>query len=276
MSGETIIGPSKTLRLLHRDDDDGTLAAAGEVTTGLVRVVGLARARGLLQADTAPAAGYPRIRQSIDGENFGIVQPIPRDYSQAGYAYSFDVAIQGNYLIVEWTHGGSQATYLRASVEAVAGIFGAPNVMAGATSGVRQFVASDKDSHFTGAIADGAHEFENITGLPSNVGQIEGIWLLAEEQLDWTVHFWSSDGADDADLDSDSWLGSVDLAGADAKRIVGASEGTWRYVAMLSEPLAYFDADGTNELHVSLQPNGAAKTAGATGEVRLRIAFRTE
>lgn len=276
MSGETIIGPSKTLRLLHRSDSEGALGAAGEVTTGLVRVVGLARSRGLLQADTPPAPGYPRILQSIDGLNFGIKQQIPRDHSQSGYAYSFDVAIQGNYLVVEWVHGGAQATYLRASVEAVAGIHGAPNVLAGATSGVRQFIRSDKDQHFTGAIADGAHELESLGGLPANVGQIEGVSLLAKDQLDWTVHFWSKGSGADADLDAESWMGSVDLLAADAKQIVGGQPTTWRYSATLPRPLPYVDEDGSSEMHVSLQPHGGAKAAGAAGEVALRVAYRTE
>lgn len=272
--GEIIRGPAKRVALLHQDDNDTAPVAAATVASK-IRVVGLSRIQGGFHCDEAPAAGFPRVRQSLDGTNWSLVQQIAQDPSQSEYQYYFDFKIRMPYVQVQWTQGGTNATYLRANVYATAGGESANDGDIGSVLGQLQLVRTDKDTHFTTAISANEHEFENLTGLDSNKGVIESISLMAEDDRTWHVHFWRTDAAEDADLDTDAWLGMVELNNANSVNIGNAESGTYRHI---KAPLAipYEDADNSNELHISLVPVGAAKTAGASGEVVLIIGFRSE
>lgn len=131
---------------------------------------------------------------------------------------------------------------------------------------------SDKDSHFTGAIAQNAKEDENLTGLLGNKVRITGVSLQADENLSFRVVFWKTDGFEDADLDLDRFCGEVviDLP-TDGYQIAGANQ---YYLDMRGLDIDYEDEDASNELHVSLMClTAAGKTAGAGGEVVLEIFY---
>jgi hypothetical protein len=132
-------------------------------------------------------------------------------------------------------------------------------------------VSTDKDTHFTGSIAQNAKEDENITGLGFNSGLVVTVTIISDQNLSWDVYFWGTDGADDtSDLDNEKFLGRVSFAASDGDRIGAANQ--YRYTTNHSnqpyQPIRYIDLDGTEELHVSLvNRSGTSKNAGATGEV---------
>lgn len=133
-------------------------------------------------------------------------------------------------------------------------------------------VRSDKDDHFTGAIAQNAKEDENLTGLVSNRVRITGIALQADENLDFRVIFWRTDGFDNTDLDADKFCGEVEIdLPANGFQVGGANQ---YYLDVRGAMLDYEDEDETNELHVSLQCLSAAgKSSGGSGEVTLEIYY---
>ncbi len=132
-------------------------------------------------------------------------------------------------------------------------------------------ISSDKDVDFIGALAQNAGANANLTGLPDNDGVIASLSLLADQALAFEVQFYSRDTFDNADLDLDTYLGSYRFAEGDGLQVAGA--GSFKFdVSHLDLP--YRDVDGTLELHVKLvNRSAAAKNAGATGEVVVRVLF---
>lgn len=135
-----------------------------------------------------------------------------------------------------------------------------------------QLIRSDKDTAFTGGLAQNAGENANLVGLQNNQGTIESVIFLADQRLAWEIQFYSRDTFDNADLDLDTYLGSIRFAEGDGLQVAGA--GSFKYdVHGLAIP--YMDLDSSTELHVKLVNRSAtAKNAGATGEVVLITGFR--
>ena len=131
---------------------------------------------------------------------------------------------------------------------------------------------TDKDTHFTGSIAQNAKEDENVTGLPSNKIRITGLALQSDQQLNYRVIFWTKDTFDDTDLDPDTFCGELQVPLVSSGfQIAGAGQ---YYLDLRGLDIDYEDDDGTQELHVSLMNLSAtAKNAGATGEVVLEIYY---
>lgn len=134
-------------------------------------------------------------------------------------------------------------------------------------------VRSDKDSHFTGAIAQNAGEDESLTlpaclaGINGNArGLVRSLTLVADQNLDWEVQFWRSGTHGAADIDTDKWIGGVVFtASSDAKQLAGSGSYLY-YKGNLDIP--YIDLDNSGKLHVTLTNRSAgAKGAGAVGEV---------
>lgn len=132
---------------------------------------------------------------------------------------------------------------------------------------------SDKDSHFTGTIAQNAIEAEDLTGLVANKIRITGISIQAEQALDFYLMLWDADSFADADLDDDAFIGMVrcNLA-SHGKQIGGTAQ---YYLSIEGLDLDYWDADESKELHVSLFNNSATgKLASASGgEVVIEIRY---
>lgn len=131
---------------------------------------------------------------------------------------------------------------------------------------------SDKDDHFTGAIAQNAVEEESLTGLISNKVTITGVVILSDQQLNYRVILYSTDAFANTDLDVDALFNEVefDLPGY-GWRIAG----TGKYCMVITGlEIDYIDEDATKELHVALQNLSATgKTAGGDGEVVLRFTY---
>ena len=136
----------------------------------------------------------------------------------------------------------------------------------------RNQLKSDKDTHFSGAIAQNAIESENITGLTANEITITGISMIGDENLSYRVWLFETDDFQESDLDNDEFVEFVDLdLSANGARIAGAGA---YYYAQTNLNIDYEDLDATNELHIALQNLSAgAKTAGAAGEIVLKISY---
>lgn len=131
---------------------------------------------------------------------------------------------------------------------------------------------SDKDTHFTGAIAQDASEEENLTGLMANRIRITGIAIQSDQQLHYQVALYGNDAFGDANLDLDYFKHIIDLD----LTTYGIQTGGVNQYRMAMDGLAidYEDLDGTEELHVALVNRSAtAKNAGATGEVKLSFTY---
>ena len=145
-----------------------------------------------------------------------------------------------------------------------------------------QLISSDKDSHFTGALAQHAIEVEDITGLKAGTGMIISCMLQSDQNLDWTVYLFATDGHTDTDLDLDYCIGVIEFVQADGIQIASANQ-YYYSTSNSSQPFRqfpYWDKDaldtpsGAYELHVGLvNRNTTAKNAGATGEVVVRIGY---
>lgn len=137
-------------------------------------------------------------------------------------------------------------------------------------------VSSDKDLHFTGAIAQDAEERENIT-LPEAIAagrhcrsRLSSITLITDQNLNWELFLWGRNTfGDPSDFDLNSFIGRWRFDIADGVQIAGAGP-FYYYEDNLIIP--YEDLDMLGQLHVSLVNRTAtAKNVGATGEVVVKF-----
>ncbi len=138
-------------------------------------------------------------------------------------------------------------------------------------------LSTDKDVHFTGAIALNAIEYEDIVGLTTNKITIKGVNIQAQEAMFYTLWLWKSIGHANVDIDVDSFREFVNLdVATSGKRIAGA--GQW-YLQTTGLNILYEDDDppsttGKYTLHIGLMVSaGAGKSAGAAGECQLDISY---
>ena len=137
-----------------------------------------------------------------------------------------------------------------------------------------EWITTDKDVEFVGAIIQNAKEDASLAiGAAVDKIIITDIMIEADQNLQFYLLFWSTDGFEDADLDLDSFLGFVDLdIPNNGFRIAGANQ---YYLNLTGVELHYEDDDATNELHVSLLNRSAvAKIAGGAGEVKIKIGYK--
>lgn len=138
-------------------------------------------------------------------------------------------------------------------------------------------IRTDKDSHFTGAIAQFAAEEENI-GFPTDwatVGiqkvQIESLTLISDQALSYDIQFYSKDTFANTDIDSDKFVKTFKFVQGDGIQRAGANQ-YYYDISPDSLPYTYIDEDNSSEFHIALINRSAtAKNAGATGEVTLII-----
>jgi hypothetical protein len=133
-------------------------------------------------------------------------------------------------------------------------------------------IRTDKDVHFTGALATGAYEEENIeTALSCKKMAVLQAEMLSDQNLDYELWFFSKDTYDDVNLDDDAFLGKLDFDLATDGYQYGGS-GKYYLSHEYAQPLILIDDDvGSGqgaEIHVALMNRDAvSKAAGGTGEV---------
>ena len=136
----------------------------------------------------------------------------------------------------------------------------------------RKRIVSDKDTNFTGAIAQNANEKESLTGLEANELTIVSIGIQSDQPLNYRLWIFETDAFEDTDLDVDSFLEFVDFDLVTNNVQLGAAN--QYYYAITNLNIDYKDLDETNELHIALENLSAtAKNAGATGEVKVQVKY---
>ena len=143
-----------------------------------------------------------------------------------------------------------------------------------------EFIDSDKDTHFTGALGQNAMEIESI-GFPTswqnlqiNEVEIEGISVQSDQNLEWDIFIFSKAGADDTNLDDDTFVHHLNFSQTSGKQIAGANQYYYPCpVGLMAIP--YKDIDNTRKIHIGLiNRSVTSKTAGATGEIKIRLSLR--
>jgi len=185
-----------------------------------------------------------------------------------GNPYAYPAKFQKVY--ISWTQ--QVGKYLRIHVGREAGAAASVAITAEAPRDVFQLMETDKDTHFTEALAQYAKEDENISGLLYNKSRIIGVGILSDQQLHYKLLLWFKDTFDDTDLDVDEYCAEIDLDIATYGFQVGGT-GQW-YMDIRNLHADYEDLDGTKELHASLiNMSATSKNAGATGEVKLFVYY---
>lgn len=143
-----------------------------------------------------------------------------------------------------------------------------------------EIVVSDKDSHFTGGIAQNAMETESIS-FPSDWGVlglneciVESVSIQADQNLEWDVYIWEGSEFNNADIDLDTFLDYFNFPTTSGKQIGATAQFYYASVAN-NVAIPYRDKDKTSKLHVGLVNRSAtAKNAGATGEITIKFNVR--
>jgi len=130
-------------------------------------------------------------------------------------------------------------------------------------------VPSDKDIHFTSQLVKNAVERENIPGLRTNRVRISKVSIQADQRLLFEVLLYGSDKFEEADLDDDRFIASVELN----LPTYGFQQTTSQWKLEIPNlNIDCVDLDRTKELHVVLRNlSPTAKNAGATGEVKVEF-----
>lgn len=125
-------------------------------------------------------------------------------------------------------------------------------------------IVSDKDTHFTGDIAQNAMEVESID-FPTDWAtcgiqkiRITNVTLVSDmpagAPLNWDVIFWAtSDAAHASDIDSDDFIQMLEFEEVDARESPGGTD-IFYYKSQedIQLPIDYVDKDNTSKLHVGL------------------------
>ena len=140
-----------------------------------------------------------------------------------------------------------------------------------------ELLSSDKDLHFTDAIALNAIEYEDIDGLITSKINIRGIYLQGKEAMLYTLWLWKDSGHANADLNLDSNKDMINLdLSTSGKQIAGAGQ---YYLPLTGLTASYEDTESPNaagrySLHCGLMvSSGAGKSAGVLGEIQFDISY---
>lgn len=127
---------------------------------------------------------------------------------------------------------------------------------------------SDKDLHYTTALAQDAIDLESFAAMPSASVQITRVTVLSDQNLDWDIMFFkNATSQPNTDADLDTLVDWITFAAGDGVQVAGT--GLWRY--SVSGLRLNYKADD-RVFHVGLiNRNAVAKNAGATGELVIEL-----
>jgi len=139
-----------------------------------------------------------------------------------------------------------------------------------------RYFASDKDTHFAGALTTDAIENESINmtsdwqATSKQKCVISELMLESDQNLDWEIVLWSTSAYSDTDLDVDKGVTRIKVPASTGEQIAGA--GQYYYENPLAQSIDYIDEDNRSKVHIGLiNRDVTAKNAGATGNVVIRI-----
>lgn len=134
-----------------------------------------------------------------------------------------------------------------------------------------EFIRTDKDTNFTGALVQNAGEAENLD-FPTdwkttqiNEVIIHAIRIQSDQNLEWDIYLWKRDTGANTDLDVDTFSGLINFPATSGKQIAGSNQ---FYYSLSNLNLHYQDEDKSGKIHCMLiNRSSTAKLAGGTGEV---------
>ena len=144
----------------------------------------------------------------------------------------------------------------------------------------REVITTDKDVHFTGALAQYAVEAETLVAGTYGVSagfdalEITKIKCQSDQQLIWRLHFSTSSLFDDTDLDVDDLddYCEFDMV-ADGELYANANQ--YRLTKII-EPTYLYKSVLEGSFYLVLENlSSTAKIAGATGEIIFEIEGQT-
>lgn len=153
-------------------------------------------------------------------------------------------------------------------------------------------VRTDKDTQFTGALAQNAIAYENVVPSGSIAAgghcrsRLHSISILSDQNLAWEVQLYATNrfDQDNSDLDTVPFLGKWSFQAGDGVQNAGAGPYIY-YIDGLDIPYHCTDFDDHStfvagvkrpqgQIHVALVNRSAtAKNAGATGEIVIQLGF---
>lgn len=142
-------------------------------------------------------------------------------------------------------------------------------------------IRSDKDTHFSGALAQNAAEQEALAfpgNLRTNELIIEAVTVQSDQNLEWDLVLWKAVAGANADLDLDNFVDYINFPATSGKQIAGA--GQYYYASAASLAIPYKDEGAADKatnasVHCSLVNRSVTgKNAGATGEVVVTLFVR--
>ncbi len=143
-----------------------------------------------------------------------------------------------------------------------------------------RYIDSVVGTHFTGALAENAIELESLDfpddwqKVEINECIVESVTVQSKQNLEWDVWIYSSSGGPDTDLDVDSFVDGFNFPKTEGKQIDGANQ--YAYPAPSNRIAVPFrNEDNRAKIHVGLiNRSAAAKYAGVTGEIKVRLMLR--
>lgn len=153
----------------------GALAASATRQNNKTCVLGYRRVFGSIFSSVAAAAGYPRVRQSMDGTNFDISTVATLSGTQTQFLYNVDVPIVAPYVSVEIQDAGAGST-VRSAVYADMQV-GSGGSLSGASSPPTWSTESTYTSTFAGLAAPIGQFFE-LRGTAGVVGRVKEIYIF--------------------------------------------------------------------------------------------------
>ncbi len=140
--------------------------------------------------------------------------------------------------------------------------------------GVLYTLRSVKGTDFIGAITIGNGESANIAGLAGSKIVIKSVRIASIQQLDYDLYFFTNDTFQNIDIDSDTFLGKIDLDLVNNGGRIASGTYAQYYMSVERIDFNYVDEDDTDELHLMLvNRSAAAKNAGVTGDVVIEITY---
>lgn len=136
------------------------------------------------------------------------------------------------------------------------------------------FVTTDKDTDFTGALAQNAAATANLAvpQLPSDAQcRLKNIAIISDQQLAWEIWLWATTSFNTGitDLDALYPFGRWSFDSSSGVQIAGTGP-YYYYIDGLDVP--YMDSAKLSQLHVMLVNRSAAsKSAGAAGEIVVKF-----
>lgn len=138
-------------------------------------------------------------------------------------------------------------------------------------------IISDKDVHFTGAIAQNGMETESLDldshlqSIGVNEIFIRSVSVQSKENLEWDVYLFGDNNFNNTDLDLDRFTDNFNFPLTSGLQIGGANQ--YYYPSPSNNiQIPYKDEDLTSKMHVGLVCRTAGgKSAGTAGQVVIRF-----